>query len=171
METWHFAFIALVTVAVVLQTVVLTATFLRLRRIDNEVAEMRQRFNDRVDPLLNRLEDILKTVQTNSHRIFGDLAAIAETARDQTEKVDHITDELTDRTRLQIIRLDDLLTRALHSVETAGEQVERGLRGPVGEAVAVVHGVRAALDFLARRRTAEPRQSPRPRSQEEELFV
>lgn len=172
MDTWLVVFVGVTAVAVVIQAVVLTATYLRLRRIDNEMNTLRQRFNDRVDPILNRLDDILQTVQLNSHRILGDCAAVAETARNQIEKFDRLTDELSDRVRGQIIRVDELLTRAVGALEAAGDKVQRGLEGPVREAVAVVQGVKTALDYLAERRrkaaATQPGQSP---ATEEELFI
>ncbi|MFQ5927344.1 MAG: hypothetical protein ACE5MH_07915 [Terriglobia bacterium] len=169
METWLIVFVGITAFAVLAQAAVLTATFLRLRRIDNELQDLRRRLNDRVDPLLDRLDDILKTVQVNSHRIMGDVAAITETARNQTEKFNRVTNELSDRVRLQIIRVDELLARALGAVEEAGEKIERSLTGPMREAVAVIHGVKTALDILTQRRRAEGAQSKR--ATEEELFI
>lgn len=172
MQNWLLLFIVLTAAAIVLQTVVLAATFLRLRRIDNEVGELRQRFNDRVDPLLNRLDDILKTVQVNARSILGDLAALTGLGRTQAEKFDRVTDELSDRACGQIARVDEFLNRAVAAVESTGEKIERNVAAPVREVAALVHGVEAALDYLAeRRRTGTNAAAPGPGTAEEELFI
>lgn len=172
MQNWLLIFIVLTAAAIVLQTAVLAATYLRLRRIDNEVGELRQRFNDRVDPLLNRLDDILKTVQVNARSILGDLAALTGLGRTQVEKFDRVTDELSDRACGQIARVDEFLHRAVAAVESTGEKIERNLAAPVREVVALVHGVEAALDSLAeRRRTGTNAAAPGPGTAEEELFI
>lgn len=169
MDNWLVFFVALTAVALLAQAVVLLLTFLRLRRLHQQVADLLQQLNDRIDPLLYRLEDIVRNMQTNSLRILDDVAAIANTARGQAEKFDQVTDDLTLRLRRQIIRLDELLGRAVDALETVGEKVGRTLAGPVREAVAVVHGVRTALDFLAQRRAAN--KPAEPGAKEEELFI
>jgi len=173
MDNWLIVFVGLTAAAVVVQSIVLTATYLRLRRIDNELAALRQRFNDRVDPLLDRLDDILRTVQGGTHRILGDVAAILGTARTQAEKLDRLTDDMADRTRAQIIRLDELLARALATVETTGEKIEQSLATPVREVAAVVAGIKTALAVLGeRRRAGRAEQDSLPEAMaDEELFI
>ncbi|MFQ5817512.1 MAG: hypothetical protein ACE5H2_06095 [Terriglobia bacterium] len=166
MEPWLIVFVGLTALAVLLQAGVLTATYLQLRRMSNEMSELRQRYNDRLDPLLTHLNDILRTVQVSSQRIMDDVTTITKTTRNQVEKFDRVSDELSDRVRLQIIRLDELLTRTMSAVEQAGEKVERSLTGPMREAVAVVHGVKTALDILTQRRKRGGQAAA-----EEELFI
>lgn len=89
MDTWLIIFVGLTALAILLQAIVLTGTYRELRRLNREVEALRERFDDRVDPLLDRLDDILKTVQVNTHRILGDITAVTEAARAQGEKLEH----------------------------------------------------------------------------------
>jgi hypothetical protein len=173
MDNWLIIFVGVTAAAVVIQAIVLTATYLRLRRIDNEMGELRQRFNDRVDPLLDRLDDILRTFQGSWHRILGDLAAISGTARAQVEKFDRLTDDVADRARGEIIRLDEVLARAITTVETTGEKIEQSLATPVREVAAVVAGIKTALAVLGeRRRAGRARPDTLPEAMaDEELFI
>ena len=170
MERWLVVFVGITAAALLLQALTLLGTYLTLRRMNRQLTDLLERFNDGLDPLMDRLDDILKTVQANSRRILDDVGVIAATARGQAEKLDRVTDELTQRLRGQVVRLDDLLSRALGAMEAAGEKVERSLAGPMREAVAVVQGVRAALDFLAQRRREGGAASSSERT-EEGLFI
>jgi len=169
MEKWLIVFVGLTALAVVLQAVVLAAIYVQLRRTDVGMKDLRQRYGDRLDSLLHRADDILKTLQNNSHLIFTDLAAIAQSARDQTQKFDRLMNEFTDRARLQIIRVDELITQALRAIEEAGSSLNRSLTGPVREAAAIIQGVKTALDYLAhRRRPAKPDEHT---GTEEQMFI
>jgi hypothetical protein len=99
--------------------------------------------------------------------VLEDIAGLSRDARRQMQKFDALTDELADRVRLQIIRLDQLLSQALSNLERAGTAVRENVVGPVREATAVIQGVKAAIDFLAARRE---RQRGRQQS-DEELFI
>lgn len=169
MEKWLIVFVGLTAVAVVLQAAVLTAICLQLRRTNVRIEDLRQRYGDRLDSLLNRADDILKTLQTNSHLISADLAAITQSARDQAQKFDRLTDEFTDRARLQIIRLDELIAQALRAIEEAGSSLNRSLTAPVREAAAVIQGVKTALDYLAHRQ--RPAKSGERTSAGEQMFI
>jgi len=169
METWLIVFVGLTAAAVVLQAVVLVAIYLQLRRTDVGIKEFRERYTERVDSLVSRADDVLKTVQTNCQVIFTDLAAITQSAREQTQKFDRLVDEFTDRVRFEIIRLDELIARALRALEEAGSSLSRSLTGPVREAAAVIQGVKTALEYLAqRRRAAKPGERS---STEEQMFI
>ncbi len=162
--TW---FVALTALALLLQAGVLLAIFLTLRQMSEATRGLQRRMEEQVSPILDNVDEITTTVRDSSRSVLEDLAGLSRDARRQVQKFDELTDELADRVRLQIIRLDQLLSQALSNLERAGTAVRENVVGPVREATAVIQGVRAAIDFLAARRE---RHRGRQQS-DEELFI
>lgn len=168
MEAYLTVFIGLTTAAFLIQAGILVATYLRLKKIDEETRALRRQVIEHTGPILRNVEETTHTVRENSRVIFDDLSALSHDARRQMEKFDRLTDEAADRLRLQIIRLDELLTLALDNLEKAGSAVKETVEGPVREAAAVVQGVKAAIDFISARRKGSRSE---PRRADEQLFI
>lgn len=167
METYLTIFIAVTAAAVVLQAGILVALYLRLAKFDQETRALRRQISERADPILRNVEDITVTVRDRGRVIAEDLSAMSYDARRQVEKFDRLTDELADRLRLQILRIDLLLTQALESLEKAGTTVKENVVEPMQEAAALMKGVKAALEFLA----ARPERAKKGARADEELFI
>lgn len=171
MDAWLKFFIALTAVALISQAVILVLTYLRLAKLDEETKALRRQVVERAGPILRNVEEVTLTVRENSRVIFDDLSALSYNARRQMDKFDRLSDELADRIRGQIVRVDQLLTQTLDNLQRAGTAVRENIVGPVQEAAAVIQGVKAAIDFLsARRGRAETRERQAPRA-EEDLFI
>jgi hypothetical protein len=162
-------FVALTAAALTAQAVALVLAYLRLAKLDEETKATRQQLREQVGPILRNVEDTTITVRENSRVIFDDLSAMSYLARRQLDKVDRITDDLSERLRVQIFRADELLTQALDNIEQASSVVKENVVGPMREAAAVIQGVKAAIEFLNARRAARERK-PAARS-DENLFI
>ncbi|HKZ52517.1 MAG TPA: DUF948 domain-containing protein [Candidatus Acidoferrales bacterium] len=166
--TYLTIFVGLTTLALVAQAVILVATYLRLAKLDEETRALRQKLSEQAGPILRNVDELTLTARDKTRLILEDISALSYDARRQMEKLDRLTDELADRLRLQIIRTDELLSKALQNLEEAGTAVKESVIGPVREAAAVVQGVKAAIDFLTARRERSRR---RPERVDEELFI
>ena len=148
METQMTIFVALTAIAVTLQAGILVAIFLSVARVEKDTRKLRKTLDERVGPILDDVEQI------------------AAGLRSQVDKIDRITDVMDGRLRVQISRLDSLITDALDKVEDAGGAMRENVAGPMREAAAVLQGVRAALANLSLRRSRR-----RDSGSEEELFI
>lgn len=166
METQLTIFVALTAVAIFLQAGVLLALYLSVSRMEKDTRRVRKQLDERLDPILGNIHEITSTVRDNSRRLFDDLTNISSDARRQMAKFDILTDEVADRLRTQVVRLDALLGEALDNVEQAGSAVRDRVAGPMREAAAVLQGVKSALQKLGGRRKPK---SGRP--SDEELFI
>jgi hypothetical protein len=66
----------------------------------------------------------------------------------QLERLDATVSDVLDRTRLQVIRADELINRTMDKVEDATEAVHKTVVSPVRQLSGLLHGVTAALEFL-----------------------
>ena len=167
MENWVGI---VVTIALIVQVVVLTMLFIQTRKTAQEVEKSINDFNNKVSPILTRVQILLDDTQPKISTMVSDAAHIVYLARGQAQKVDRVFTDATDRFRGQLVRADRILTGTLEAVEEAGSQFRHSFWAPVRKASALVQGIKVGIDLLRSRRGNSSRREE-PLEQEEELFI
>src|SRR3990172_7179599 len=138
----------LVAVAVLMQGGAMVGIWLAIRRMQREVEAVRADLKQRLDPLTQSVGEILTNSREPGRAIVTNLAEISRILRDRTSRVDEAVGELVDRSRLQIIRVDQMVSDLVQKIETTADTVQRSVLSPIHEVSAVVKGVRSGLEFL-----------------------
>lgn len=167
-ETLLTIFIIIAAVAIMLQAFAMLGLYIAIRRIQGEVTGIRADVSRRIDPLAQSLTEIVSNSQEPLRSITADLAEVARVLRERTGTVDEVLDDLLNRFRLQVIRVDQTITDVLERVDKTTATVQRNIIGPVSEASAILKGVQAGLDFFLSRR-GQGRRSDVP--QDEQMFI
>jgi methyl-accepting chemotaxis protein len=167
-ETVLTIFIIIAAAAIVLQAFFTFGLYMAIREIKGEVAGIRADMSRRIDPLAASLTEIVGNSREPLRSITADLAEVARVLRERTGSVDDVLDDLLDRFRLQVIRVDQTITGVLERVDKTTATVQRNIIAPVSEASAVLKGLQAGLDFFLSRRR-ESRTSDVP--QDEQMFI
>ena len=162
------AFIIIAAVAIVLQAFSMLGVYMAIRRIQGDVKGIRADVKRRIEPLADSLTEMVATSRDPLHSITADLAEVARVLRERTGTVDEALDDLLNRFRLQVIRVDQTITDVLERVDKTTATVQRNIVKPVSEASALLKGVRAGIEFFLARRH-EPRTSDVP--QDEQMFI
>jgi methyl-accepting chemotaxis protein len=161
-------FIIIAAAALVLQGLAMFGLYKVVERMQGEVTNIRADVNQRINPLAESLTEIVAESRDPLRSITADLAEVARVVRNRTGTVDEVLDDLLDRFRLQVIRVDETITGVLEKVDKTTTAVQRNIIQPVSEASAVLKGVQAGLDFfLSRRREARTSDVP----QDEQMFI
>ena len=167
-ETVLTIFIIIAAAALVLQGLAMFGLYKVVERMQGEVANIRADLSQRINPLAEALTEIVAASRDPLRSITTDLAEVARVLRESTGAVDEVLDDLLDRFRLQVIRVDETITSVLEKVDKTTTAVQRNIIGPVSEASAVLKGVQAGLDFfLSRRRQGSTSDVP----QDEQMFI
>ena len=167
-ETLLTIFIIIAAAAVVLQAFVMFGLYKAIRRIQDDVAGMRADVARRIEPLADSLKEIITNSRDPLRSITTDLAEVARVAREGAGKVDDVLDDLLDRFRLQVIRVDQTVTDVLEKVDKTTTAVQKNIIGPVTEVSAILKGLQVGLDFfLTRRRQARTSEVP----QDGQMFI
>jgi hypothetical protein len=170
MQTWLAVFVVAMSVAVILQTVILAAVYFQLKRRLDQTQRILTDLQTRIGPILTRVQILLEDTQPRISDMVADAAHFVYLARTQAQKVDRIFTETADHLRGQLNHFDRILTGTLETLEDAGSQFRRSFLGPMQKVSAVVQGVKVGLDFFrSRRRGDSPPETPE--SQEDELFI
>ena len=167
-ETVLTIFIIIAAAAIVLQAFSMFGLYVSVRRVQEEVKDLRADVTRRIDPLAQSLTEIVSNSRDPLRSITSDLAEVARVLRERTGRVDDVLDDLLDRFRRQVIRVDQTITDVLEKVDKTTSAVQRNIIAPVTEASAVLKGVQAGLDFfLSRRRDSRTSDVP----QDEQMFI
>ncbi|HXX71440.1 MAG TPA: DUF948 domain-containing protein [Candidatus Acidoferrum sp.] len=167
MSGWLELFIAVATIAVVIQMAILVAIYLQMRATIQHFTRIAGQLQARVDPILVRTSRILDDSEDRIRSIMSNAAELTEIARSQAQKVDRVFTEAVERLRIQVVRVDQILTGTLEVIEEAGSTVRSKLWRPFHQASAILKGVKAGIDFIRGQQRPEPDRT----TQDEELFI
>jgi hypothetical protein len=168
MSSWLEVFIAVATIAIVIQMAILLAIYLQMRATVEYFTRITAQLQARVDPILIRTNRILDDSEDRVRTIMSNAAELTEIARSQAQKVDRVFTDAVERLRVQVVKADQILTGALEVIEEAGSTFRAKLWQPFHQASAVLKGIKAGIDFIrgqARRPVSDPT------TQDEELFI
>lgn len=157
-----------VVLAVLLQAAAMLGILLALLKMRREVEGLRVDVKQRLDPLAQAVAAILADAREPIRTITANLAELSRVLRDRAAQVDRVVEDLVERSRLQIIRVDQMAAELVTRVESTVEAVQRQVLKPIQEASAVLRGVRSGLEFLfSRRRNARGSET----TQDEQMFI
>ena len=153
-------FIAVTAAAVVLQMLILAGMFFAVSKLSTHLKSVADEVKSQVLPLLENGKtlqaDLKRIVETSTPKIelvLDNAAAITTTAHSGLGRVESTLNDVLDRARLQVIRLDEMMTRAMDTVEDTTEKVAHSVTTPVKHASGVVQGVSAGLSaYFGQRR-------------------
>lgn len=160
--------LVLVAIAIALQAWAMVGIWLTVRKIPGQIENIRSDVKQRLDPLTQSVTEIVANSREPVHNISLNLAEISRILRDRTGQLDATVADMVDRSRLQVIRVDQMISSLVDKVETTSEVVQQNVLAPIQEVAAIVKGVRTGLEFLfSRRRSA----SVSDATQDEQMFI
>jgi hypothetical protein len=153
-------FIGLTALAILLQAGILFALYLTVRQTTTRMEALAGEFKTKTLPTVETAQAMLVDLRPKIDQIVGNVTHIAGTAqhsanlvRSQMERLDETMNDVLDRTRLQVIRADDLVGRTLDKVEDTTEMVHRTVVSPIRHVSGLMQGLSAGFEhFLGQRR-------------------
>ena len=164
-------FIYATAVAVIAQAFIVLALAIALRRSRSRVEKLIAGVHDRALPVISSAETIINDSRGKIDIVMNNLVAVTGTLKTQMDRLDATVNDIVDRTRLQVIRADDLVTRTLDRVEETSELVQHTVVSPVRQISGIMQGVSVGLSaFFGHNRGRRRRANARV-TQDEELFI
>ena len=168
MENLIAAFVVIAAVAIVLQMAILAGIYFQSKRTAARMEKLADRIEEHAVPAFAAARKLL---EESGPKIVTTIQNAAETStmlRNQAQRLDATVTDVVDRTRLQVIRTDELVTRTLDRVEETTDMVHTSVIVPVKQIAGLLQGLTAGagslLGFLLgrRRRNGGP---------EDEMFI
>ena len=167
-DTWLILILILVGLAVLMQAGAMVGIWLTVRKFPEQIEGIRADVKQRLDPLTQSVTEIVANSRDPLRTITANLAEISQLLQTRSKDVDTLVADLVDKSRVQIQRLDQMVTGVVEKVEDTAAVVQRQVLVPVQEISAVIHGIRSGLEFLFARRRAS---SVTEATQDEQLFI
>lgn len=145
-------FIAVTSVAVVLQMVILFGMYLSMRKTSAKVEALTDDVRTKVLPTAEVAHAMIVDLRPKIETAIDNVSESTTMVRAQLQRLDATVSDVIDRTRLQVIRADELVSRTMDKVEDATEVVHDTVVSPVRRLSGLLHGVQAALDVLMGKR-------------------
>ena len=101
----------LVTIAVLMQAGAMLGIWLAIRKLPGQIESVRVDVKQRLDPLAQSALEIVNNSREPLRTITANLAEISQMLRNRTTNADQVAAELLDKSRLQIVRVDGIVTR------------------------------------------------------------
>jgi len=146
-------FVAVTSVAVVLQMVILAALYFAVRQSTQRMDALATEVKDKAIPAVEKAHEILTELRPQIATIAGNVAHSTTLVRGHMTRLDATVHDILDRTRLQVIRADELVGRTMDRVEETTDVVHKTVMSPVRQLAGIMHGISVGLDmFLGRGR-------------------
>lgn len=166
-------FIALTSLAVLLQAGVLLAMYVAMRKSSARLEALATEMKTKIMPTVDQAQQMMANLRPKVEVIVENIEDATKVIRSEIERVDATVNDMIDRARLQIIRGDELLTRTMDRVEQTSEVVQKTVVSPVRQLSGLMQGITAGLEFFfggRGRRNGGSRGERRPVPQDE-MFI
>ena len=146
-------FIAVTMAAVLLQAGILVALYLAVRKSTAKMEALATEVTSKAVPTMETVQSMLVELRPKIEGLSTNVAESSSMVRNQLGRIDATLTDALDRTRLQVIRADELLNRTLDKVEETSEMVHKTVVSPLRQ----VNGLMAAIStgvevFLGQKR-------------------
>lgn len=168
-ESLLTAFLIVSSVAIVVQAIVLVALYVSMKKSSARVESLAHEVERRAVPVLDAAHSLLTDNRAKIDTVVENLVATTTTLRSQIDRLDVTVTDVVDRTRLQVIRADEMVSRTLDRVEETTDIVHHSVLSPIRQAAGLVQGVMAGLGAYFGR-GKQPRESGR-HLPDEEMFI
>ena len=156
METRFTVLLIEIGVALALQIGILLAILFTVKKSSARMQALAEEVQRRALPTLDAAQSLLTTTKPKIEELIANAAATTATIKGQVERLDATVSDVIDRTRLHVIRADELVTRTMDRVEETSELVQHSVISPVRQVAGLIQGLAAGLGALLGRRTRRP---------------
>ncbi len=141
-------FVIVAAVAIVLQFAILLAMYAAIRKSQKRVEGITEALTRHGIPALEAAHTFFLENAPKVSSILDNVSTSTGTVNRQIERVDATVTDIVDRTRLQVIRADELVSRTLDRVEETTDFVHHRVLSPIRHAAGLIQGVGAGIGAL-----------------------
>jgi uncharacterized protein YoxC len=170
-QTVQLVIIAVVALAMLLQTIVLFAIFSVVRKSVRAMHEDLEELRSSVMPIIYNTRELITRVAPKVEEAAEDLAALAHGLRQQTADVQAATTEVLERMRRQAGRVDGMISTVLDAVDHAGSFVTDAVAKPMRQFSALVASAKAIVESLRTATGPAPHARPDSSTGDRDTFV
>jgi hypothetical protein len=152
-DTYLTVFIAVTAGAVLLQAMILVALYVSVRKSTAKMDALANELKEKAIPTMETVQSFIVEVRPKIETISTNVSDSTTLIKTQLERLDATLTDVLDRTRLQVIRADELLSRTMDKVEETSEIVHKTVVSPLRQVSGVMNAIYTGIDvFLGSKR-------------------
>jgi archaellum component FlaC len=168
-DTWLKVFIAVTSGAVVFQAGILGALYYSLRKSTAKMDALATELKEKAIPTMETVQSFIVEVRPRIETIADNVSDSTTLIKNQLERLDATLTDVLDRTRLQVIRADELLNRTMDKVEETSEIVHKTVVSPLRQVSGVMNAIYTGVEvFLGTKRRSSKNGMGVP---QDEMFI
>lgn len=145
--------IAIVAAGFIVQQITLAAVYFSTRKTTRRLKEIAEELQQKALPVLTNANELLMEVKPKLQTTVENMVVTSTAVREQAERMNSTLNDIVDRTRLQVIRADELVSRTMDRVEETTEAVHHVVLSPVRQLSAMMTGLMAGIgEYVGGRR-------------------
>jgi hypothetical protein len=146
-------FIAVTSIAVVVQAGILVALYFSVRKSSAKMEALATEVTSKTLPTIETVQNMLVELRPRLDVISVNLSESSNLMRNQLGRIDATLTDALDRTRLQVIRADELLNRTMDKVEETSEVVHKTVISPLRQVNGLMTAISTGVEvFLGQKR-------------------
>ena len=162
-------FIAVTSVAVVLQMAILLGLYLTVRRSSAQMESIALDFQRRVIPIIENTRDVLADATPKLKEITSNLTEVSDTLRKQAATLGDAAVEMAVRARNKVAQADEMISHTLERVERTTGAMQNSVLSPVRRVNGILQGISVGIGaFLNQKRERNDRER---RTNDEGMFI
>jgi hypothetical protein len=150
-------FIALTAFAVVIQAGILVALYLAVRKSTAKMEALATEVTTKALPTLETAQRMLVELRPKIETLASNAADSTTILRVQLSRLDATLSDILDRTRLQVIRADELLNRTMDKVEETTEVVHKTVLSPLRQVSGLMSAISTGVEVFLGQKRRQPR--------------
>jgi len=147
-QTIQLALVAAVALAMLIQSIVLLAGLVALRKLAKSIREDLSEMRSAVLPVIENTRNVIVRVAPKIEQTASDLALLTRALREQAADVQAAADEIIGRAQTQARRVDSMFSNVLDTVDRAGTFVAETVAKPMRQLTAFIASAKAVIDSL-----------------------
>jgi len=167
METRFTILLIEVGAAIVIQIALLAAVLSAVKSSAKRMESLADEIQRRALPTLDAAQQLITTTKPRIEEIIANAADSTATLKAQLDRLDDTVSDIVDRTRLHVIRADNLVGKTIDRVEQTTELVHTTVISPIRQVSAIMQGLTAGLTALMGRHAKSSGSS----QQRDEMFI
>lgn len=150
-------FIAVTTIAVVIQAGILVGLYLAVRKSTAKMEALATEFKSKALPTMETAQSMLVELRPKIEALTANLSESSTVVRNQINRLDATLTDVLDRTRLQVIRADELLNRTMDRVEETSEVVHNTVVSPLRQVSGFMTAISTGVEVFLGQKRRQPK--------------
>jgi hypothetical protein len=150
-------FIAVTTFAVVVQAGIMIGLYLAVRKSTAKMEALATEVTSKTLPTVETVQSMLVELRPKIEVMIANASEATTLVRNQIGRVDATITDAIDRTRLQVIRADELLNRTMDKVEETSEVVHKTVISPLRQVNGLMTAISTGVEVLLGHKKRQPK--------------